>query len=133
MTRCTRDIRPRHFGSLEFILDCFDSLSLSPKRSGSGVVFMGTTRNGLLSLSAMIEDSTDEFNTASSGEGSSGLPASRRHSTGAPLAAIATTPWPEDALTIQTMMMVPPWTLTLQPDIGLAPERRHTFQDGYQA
>jgi hypothetical protein len=35
-----------HFRSLEFIADCFDSLSLSPKRNNSGAVFVGTTCNG---------------------------------------------------------------------------------------
>jgi hypothetical protein len=63
-----------HFGSLEFIVGCFGSLSLSPKESDSGAIFVGTTRSGSPSLCAMIEDSTDEFYMTSSGQGSSGLP-----------------------------------------------------------
>jgi hypothetical protein len=33
------------FGSLDFITNCFSSLSLSPKGSYSGTFFMGTTHN----------------------------------------------------------------------------------------
>jgi hypothetical protein len=42
------------FGSLEFIADCIDSLSLCPKGSDSCVVFMGTTHSGSPSPRAMI-------------------------------------------------------------------------------
>jgi hypothetical protein len=82
-----------HFGSLEFITNCFDSPSLSPKGSDSGAIFMGTTRNRSPSLWAMIKDSVDEFYTPSSREGSPGLPVSRRHITRAPHAPIASTQW----------------------------------------
>jgi hypothetical protein len=44
------------FGRLEFITDCFGGLSLSPRGGDSGAIFVGTTRSGLLSLWAMIED-----------------------------------------------------------------------------
>jgi hypothetical protein len=81
-----------HFGSLEFIADCFDGLSLSPRGNDSGIAFMGTTHSGSPSLRAMIEDSTEEFYTATSGEGGSGLPSSRRHGTGAAPAPVTTTP-----------------------------------------
>jgi hypothetical protein len=87
-------------GSFEFITDCFDGLSLSPKRKDSSATFMGSTRSGSLSPWAMIEDSTKEFYTASSGEGSSGLPFPQRHDTGAPPAPIVTTPWLKDILGI---------------------------------
>jgi hypothetical protein len=70
-------------GSLEFIIDCFGSLSLSPRRSDSDTPFMGSTHSGSPSpLRAMIEDSTDEFHMASSGEAASGLPTPRRCDTG---------------------------------------------------
>jgi hypothetical protein len=39
-----------HFGSLEFIADCFDGLSLSPKGSDLGAIFVGTTHSGSPSL-----------------------------------------------------------------------------------
>jgi hypothetical protein len=87
------------FGILEFIVDCFGSLSLSPKGSNSGAIFMGTTHHGSPSLHAMIEESSDEFYMASSGEESSSLPASWRQSMGAPPAATATTLCLEDAPT----------------------------------
>jgi hypothetical protein len=32
-----------HFRSLEFIANCFGGLSLSPKRSNSSAIFVGTT------------------------------------------------------------------------------------------
>jgi hypothetical protein len=41
----------------------------------------------------MIEDSTEEFLTASSGEGGLGLPSPRRRGMGALLTPVATTPW----------------------------------------
>jgi hypothetical protein len=63
------------FGSLEFIVDFFSDLSLSPNDNGSCVTFMGSPRSKPMTpLWAMIEDSTEEFFTASSREGGSGLP-----------------------------------------------------------
>jgi hypothetical protein len=35
-----------HFASLEFITDCFGGLSLFPKGSDSGAIFVGTTYSG---------------------------------------------------------------------------------------
>jgi hypothetical protein len=107
------------FGSLEFIADCFDRLSLSPK----GVVFAGMTRSGSPSLCTILKDSTDEFYMASSRNGSSGLPLPRWHSMGIPPAPIATTPWPKDAPTPQTMTTIPSWTVASQPDTGLPLEQ----------
>jgi hypothetical protein len=58
-----------HFGSLEFIIDCFDSLSFSTRRSDSSAIFVGMARNGLPSLRTILMDSTDKFYMASSREG----------------------------------------------------------------
>jgi hypothetical protein len=81
-----------HFGSLVFIIDCFGGLSLSPRGGGDlGAIFVGMTRSGSSSLWAMIEDSPDEFYTASSREGSFGLVVSRRLYMRASPAPIATT------------------------------------------
>jgi hypothetical protein len=56
-------------GSFEFIEDYLGGLSLSP-RSDSCVTFMGSTHSRTPSpRRAMIEDSTEEFHTASSREG----------------------------------------------------------------
>jgi hypothetical protein len=65
-----------HFGSFEFIANCFSSLSLSPKGNDSGAVFMGMTHSGSPSLHTILEDSTDKFYMTSSGEGSFGFPLS---------------------------------------------------------
>jgi hypothetical protein len=79
------------FGSLEFIIDYFGSLSLSPKEGDSGAIFVGTTHSGSPSLWDMIEDSLDEFYTTFRGDGSFGLPVSRRLRTRASPAPIAIT------------------------------------------
>jgi hypothetical protein len=118
------------FGSLQFITDYFDSLSLSPKGSDSGAIFMGTTHNGSLSLWAMIEDSTEEFYMASNGERGSGLPFSQRHGIGAPPVLVATTPWLEDLLATQAKTTIPSWVLALWPDTSLPLERWHAFWEG---
>jgi hypothetical protein len=34
-----------YFGGHEFITDCFDGLSLSPRRNDSGATFIGSTRS----------------------------------------------------------------------------------------
>jgi hypothetical protein len=108
-----------HFGSLEFIVDCFGGLRLSPKGSNSDAVFGGITHGGSLSLRAMIEDSTEEFYFTSSGEGGFGLPFSRRHGTEAPPTPITMTPWLEDIPATQAMRKVQPWVLAPRSDTGL--------------
>jgi hypothetical protein len=61
---------PVCLGNFEFIADYFGGLSLSPKRGHNGAIFVGPTRSGALTPHrAMIEDSPEEFLTASSGEG----------------------------------------------------------------
>jgi hypothetical protein len=70
-------------------------------RGNPGVAFIGSTHSGTpSSWQAMIEDSTEEFLTVSSGEGGFGLPSPRRHDTGAPSAPVATAPWLKDILDI---------------------------------
>jgi hypothetical protein len=60
--------------------------------------FMGSTCCGASTPQrAMIEDSTVEFLTMSSGEGSFGNFSSSRHSSGASLAPASTTTWKENA------------------------------------
>jgi hypothetical protein len=81
-----------HLGILEFIADYFCGLSLSPRRGNSGAAFMGSTHSGRPSPQrAMIEDSTEEFLTASSMEGCFDLPSPKRHDTGFPPSPITTT------------------------------------------
>jgi hypothetical protein len=94
------------FGSLEFIINCFGSLSFYPKENNSSTIFVETVRNESPSLCAIIEDSIDEFYMTSSGEGNSGFPISRRCSMGTPPTPITTTPWSEDAPPLQTITTV---------------------------
>jgi hypothetical protein len=86
------------FGSIEFIIDYFGGLSLFPK--GVTHVLSSWAQPIVVHYRcrATTKDSIDDFYMASSGEGSSGLPAFWRHNTGTPPAPIATTPWPEDTL-----------------------------------
>jgi hypothetical protein len=71
---------------------------------------MGSTHSGAPTpWRAMVEDSAEEFLTASSGEGSFSLPSPGRHDTGASLTLITTTPKKENALATQATMTVPLW------------------------
>jgi hypothetical protein len=109
-----------HFGRLEFITDCFGGMSLSPRRDGSDVAFMGSThRRPPSPLWAMMGDSTKEFHMVSSGEVGSSLPSPRRHDTGAPPSPATTTSWLESTPATQAMMTVPPRMMTSRPDTSL--------------
>jgi hypothetical protein len=57
------------FGSLEFIADRFDNLSLSDKGKDSDTVFVGMAHNGSPSLHTVLDDSANEGDIASSGGG----------------------------------------------------------------
>jgi hypothetical protein len=108
-----------HFGSLEFIADCFSGLSLSPMRNDSGITFMGSTHCGPPSpLRAMLEDSVEEFYMTSS-RGGLRPPLFQEARYGDSVCPVATTPWLEDTLITQDMTTVPPWVQAPQPDIGL--------------
>jgi hypothetical protein len=62
-------------GSFEFIADYIGGLSHSPRRDDSGTTFIGSTCSGPPSPRwAIIEDSTEEFRTASSGGRAPGSP-----------------------------------------------------------
>jgi hypothetical protein len=65
-----------HFGSLEFIVERFTSMCLSPEQNDSGVMFVGMVHSGLPSLHTILKESADESKTTSSRGGSSGLPIS---------------------------------------------------------
>jgi hypothetical protein len=61
------------FGSLEFIVNCFGSLSFS-RGGGSVALFVGMTRSESLSPQAMIEDFLNEFYMPSTGGGALASP-----------------------------------------------------------
>jgi hypothetical protein len=122
---------PVRLGNFEFTANYFGGLSLSPRRGDSGTTFMGSTRCGASTpWRAMIEDSAEEFLTASSGDGGSGLPSPRRHDMGASLAPFTTTPRMENALIAQSMMTVPPRTTAPWVEVGLPFERCHAHHRG---
>jgi hypothetical protein len=74
---------PVCLGNFDFIIDYFGSLSISPRRGNEGAVFVGLTRSGVSTPhQATIEDSTEEFLTMSSREGSFSHPSPRWCSTG---------------------------------------------------
>jgi hypothetical protein len=60
---CGETIR---FGSLEFIADCFDNLSISPEGIDLGTIFMGMAHSGSQSLHAILKESTGEDDSTSS-------------------------------------------------------------------
>jgi hypothetical protein len=120
------------FGSFEFIADRFGRPSLSPKGNDSGAAFVGMVHSGSLLLHAILKESTDEGDIASSGGGSSNIPISRGCNVVTPSVPITTTPLSEGTkspLTIATVLL---WTVIRHPDIGLLPEqqaRAHAQQD----
>jgi hypothetical protein len=123
-----------HLGSFKFIVDYCGGLSLSPRRGDSGATFMGSTCSGTPPpWWAMIEDSTEEFLTASSREREFGLPSPRWHSIWAPPAPVTTTPWTENALATQALMTIPPRMAALRLDTGLPIEQCHTHHERQQA
>jgi hypothetical protein len=92
-----------HLENFKFIADFFGGMSFTPRRGDESAAFLGSTHSGTSTpRQAMIEDSTEEFLTASSGEGSFGLPSPRRRSAGASPALVTTTPWLTDILNITT-------------------------------
>jgi hypothetical protein len=94
-------------GNFEFITDYFGGLSLSLRRGDEGAASMGSTRSEAGTPRwAMIEDSTEEFPTASSGIGSFVLPSPRRRGTDASLTHITTTPWLNDIFNIAATQQV---------------------------
>jgi hypothetical protein len=67
-------------GNFEFFTDYFSGLSLYPRRGDAGIAFMGSTGSEASTpWRAMVEDSAEEFLTASSKEGNFGLPSPRRY------------------------------------------------------
>jgi hypothetical protein len=120
-----------HLGRFEFITDYFSGLSLSPIRSDSGIAFVDSTHSGPLTpRRAMTEDFNEEFHTASSGGGGSGLPSPKRLGAGALPAPITTLLWQEDTPPILSMTTVQQRALAPRPHTSHSFERRRTPQEG---
>jgi hypothetical protein len=97
-----------HFGSLEFIINCFGGLSLSPMGDGSDAIVMGSTRGGPTSpLRAMMGDSVAEFHMALDGEGRIDLLSTRMYGMGASLAPATTISRLESTPTARALMTIP--------------------------
>jgi hypothetical protein len=116
-----------HFWSLEFIIDRFSSLGHSAEGHDSGAVFVGVSHSRSPLLHTILEDSTGEGDTTSSGEGSFGLPISRECSVVTPNVPITTTPPSEG-----TPMPLTNATIS-QPDTGLSPEQQQAYQEEQHA
>jgi hypothetical protein len=118
------------FWSLEFIANCFGGLSVSPMGDDSDAIVMDSTHGGPpSSLRAMMGNSTEEFHTASDGEGRLNLPSPRRHDTGDSPAPATTISWPESTLTTQSTMTIPQRQATPRLDTDLPLERRCAHQE----
>jgi hypothetical protein len=96
----------------------------------SGVVFVGMAHSGSPSLHTILEESTDNGDTASSRGGSFGLPISRGCNVVTLTVPIVTTPPLEDTPVPLTILSVPLWITVSQPDTGLPPEWLQAYQEG---
>jgi hypothetical protein len=93
-----------HFGSLEFITDHFDGLSLSPMGGSSDAIIMGSTRDGPpSSQQTMMGDFIEGSPTTSNGEGRIDLPPPKRQGMGAQPAPATTTQGAKNPSTAQAM------------------------------
>jgi hypothetical protein len=121
-----------HFGSLEFIANCFSTLSLSDEGNGSGAVFGGIAHSGSPSLLPILEDSTDEGDTASSGGISSSFPVSRECNLVTPFAPITTATPSEATPTPFAITIISLWIVGLHLDPRLTPEQQQVYQEEQQ-
>jgi hypothetical protein len=109
------------FGSLEFIINRFGGLSLSPMGDGSNAIVMGSTCGEPPSpLWAMMGDSVAEFHMASDGEGKINLLSTRRYVMGASPAPATTISRLESTPTARAPVAIPsrqamPWLDTNRP------------------
>jgi hypothetical protein len=115
------------FRIMEFIIDSFNNLSVSPEVNASYDIFVGMVQSGLPSLHVILEESTGEDESTSSEGGSSGFTFSRGCNVVTLTIPITTTPPLEGTLAPLTIPMVPLWTEVLHPDFGLLPERLHAY------
>jgi hypothetical protein len=108
------------FWSLEFIVDRFGGMSLSPSGDVSGTIVADSTRGGPSSPPwTMMGDSIEEFPVASNGEGWIDLLSPKRHGTGAPPVSAMTIPRLENPPIARATATIPPWQATLRSDTNL--------------
>jgi hypothetical protein len=115
--------KPIRLGNFEFIANYFGGLCLSPGWGNEGTVFEGSTHSGESTPQwATFKDSTEEFLTVSSGEGSFNHPSPRWRSMGARFALTATTSWKENA---PAMTRFPPRMDVPQPEANHTSGQHH--------
>jgi hypothetical protein len=113
---------PVRLGNFEFSANYFSGMSLSPRGSGEGAIFVGSTRSGASTpQQATTEDSTEEYLMTSSGEGGVDHLSPRRCSTGTLLTPTSTTTWKE----APSRMRFPLRTAVPWPETNYLFERRH--------
>jgi hypothetical protein len=120
-------------GSLEFTANHFVNQSLSPEGNDSGAIFIGMVHNGSLSLHAVLEESSNEGNTASGRGGSSKFLGPQGCNVGTPTIPIYTTPPSENTPMLVTILEVQWWTAAPQLGTGLLPEQQQAYQEEQQA
>jgi hypothetical protein len=111
-----------HFGSLEFIAGHFGPMRLSSKENDSGIVFIGMVHNRSSSLHAILEDSIDEGEIASSRGRSSSFPISQEFNMVTPTIPITTTQLLEGNPMTLAIAAVSLCTVVQQLDTRLPPE-----------
>jgi hypothetical protein len=121
-----------YFWSLVFITDHFASMSLSPKGSDSDVIFVGMLHNGSPSLLAILEDSSNEGDTASSRGRSSSSPDPQGCNVVTPTIPITTTPLSEGTSVPLTIPTVPLQIIVPQSGPVLLHEQHQDYQEEKQ-
>jgi hypothetical protein len=119
---------PILFGNFDFITDYFGVLSLSQMGGNDGFIFVGSTHCGASTPQrVLVEDSTEEFLTRASGEGSISHSSPRQHSTGALFSNTTTATWKENVPTMTrfSLQMVVP-----QPETNHPTKRQRAHHDG---
>jgi hypothetical protein len=104
-----------HFEDLEFATNHSNNLGLSPKEDDFDAVVWGMAHSGPLSLHAILEESSNEDDSASSEGESSGLPVPRACNAVISTVPIATMPSLEEPPMPQTIPARPQWTATPTP------------------
>jgi hypothetical protein len=122
-----------HSGDLEFIIDRADNLRTSLEGSSSSAVVGGMTHNRLPSLHAILKESPNDNDSASSEGESSGSPLPRACNTVTYVVPVATMSPPEETPVFQTLptrlQRTTAPTPFPEPSVARQEERRRTPQD----
>jgi hypothetical protein len=117
------------FKDLEFMVNHFNNLSLSPEGDDSDAVVGSMARSGSPSLHAILKELPSEDDSALSEGESSSFPVTRACSTVTSAIPIATMPPPKETPVFQTILAVPQRTAISRPDIGPLLEQSMAHQE----